>query len=371
MKIFNVRLMSLVSAVFIFGLSCSEEKEINSEQLQQRGDELYYAVNKERPYSGKVVEFYESGQKRTERTFRNGKLHGLSTEWDSDGQKQHEIIYKDGQQTGPYRTWYDNGQQEKEGAYKDGKEDGRWVFWYANGQKQKEGDYKDGKRKGQWNFWTQNGQKLETGKVTDIDGNTYQTIKIGEQWWMAENLRATHYRNGNAIANITEDTAWEKQRTGAWCNYDNEADNAAIYGQLYNWYAVNDERNIAPEGWHVPTDKEWKQLEMYLGMSQSQADDTGWRGDGVGRKLMGTGSAHWVSPNTGSTNESGFSGLPGGYRDGSGGDFYNVGGYASFWSFPEYDSDGAWSRKLICGSSDVNRSITSKRCGFSVRCVRD
>jgi uncharacterized protein (TIGR02145 family) len=139
---------------------------------------------------------------------------------------------------------------------------------------------------------------------------------------------------------------------------------------LYNWYAVDDSRNIAPEGWHVATDEEWKQLEMYLGMSQTEADTTGWRGADEGGKLKEAGTTHWTSPNTGATNESGFTALPGGYR-GSTGDFTNVGGSALFWSSTEGSSGTAWGRYLGCYDSQVYRGSNNKRGGFSVRCVRD
>ena len=107
----------------------------------------------------------------------------------------------------------------------------------------------------------------EIGTVTDIDGNLYYTVKIGEQWWMLENLRVTHYRNGDAIPNVTDDAEWEGLSTGAYCDYDNDPANVATYGRLYNWYAVGDSRNIAPAGWHVPSDDEWQTLVDYLGGS--------------------------------------------------------------------------------------------------------
>ncbi len=207
-----------------------------------------------------------------------------------------------------------------------------------------------------------------TGTVTDYDGNVYQTVKIGNQWWMAENLKVTHYRNGNAIPNVTE--AWASLSTGAYCDYDNDVNNVATYGRLYNWYAVADSRNIAPAGWHVPTDEEWKQLEMYLGMSQAEADATGWRGTDEGGKLKESGTTHWFSPNTGATNESGFTALPGGYRD-PGGSFASMVYTAYFWSSTEFDSGGARNRSTGYSSSQVNRNYDFKRCGFSVRCVRD
>ena len=150
--------------------------------------------------------------------------------------------------------------------------------------------------------------------VTDIDGNTYKTVKIGNQIWMAENLKVTHYRNGDIIPNVTNNFEWAYLSTGAWCVHDNDGSYANTYGYLYNWYAVNDIRNIAPEGWHVPTDEEWKELEMYLGMSQTEADDTGYRGTNEGGKLKEAGTTHWETPNTGATNETGFSALPGGCR---------------------------------------------------------
>jgi uncharacterized protein (TIGR02145 family) len=131
-------------------------------------------------------------------------------------------------------------------------------------------------------------QVTVSNTVIDIDGNTYQAIKIGDQWWMAENLKVTHYRNGDPIPNVTDSTEWSNLATEAYCVYENDESIAETYGYLYNWYVVNDSRNIAPEGWHVPTDEEWKELEMFLGMSQSEANGTGWRGTDEGGKLKET-----------------------------------------------------------------------------------
>ena len=150
--------------------------------------------------------------------------------------------------------------------------------------------------------------------ITDIDGNKYHTVKIGNQEWMIENLRVKHYRNGNAVPNVTSDSEWFNLSISAYCVYDNNEVNASTYGYLYNWHAVNDSQNIAPSGWHVPSDEEWKQLEMYLGMSQAEADAYGPRSTDVGGKMKETGINYWISPNTGANNESGFTGLPGGYR---------------------------------------------------------
>lgn len=137
--------------------------------------------------------------------------------------------------------------------------------------------------------------------VTDYDGNVYQTVLIGDQCWMMENLKVTHYRNGDPIPHVTDGVTWGNLTSGAYCNYNNDEGNVATYGRLYNWYAVDDSRNIAPAGWHVPSDAEWQTLVDYLG------------GDAVaGGKMKEAGTTHWASPNTGATNESGFTALPGG-----------------------------------------------------------
>jgi uncharacterized protein (TIGR02145 family) len=209
------------------------------------------------------------------------------------------------------------------------------------------------------------------GTVTDMDGNTYQTVKIGNQIWMAENLRVTRYRNGDPIAVVPAAAQWVGMTGGAYCNYDNGESNVAAYGRLYNWHAVNDTRRIAPAGWHVPTDGEWKQLETFLGMSRTQADATGWRGTREGDKLKETGAAHWRGPNAGAINESGFSARPGGFRAYDDGRFYRKGDSTDLWSATECGSASAWCRSLGFRTAGVGRSDGSKQEGFSVRCVKD
>ena len=204
--------------------------------------------------------------------------------------------------------------------------------------------------------------------MTDQDGNVYKIVKIGSQWWMAENLKVTHYRNGDAIPNVTDNTEWANLSTGACCAYNNDNGNVATYGLLYNWYAVVDSRNLAPSGWHVPTDEEWKELEMYLGMRQSEADDSGWRGTDEGSKLKSI--SGWNNNGNG-TNESGFSALPGGFRYDDSGTFNGVGVYGYWWSSTGSGSTTAWDRNLYYYRSDVSRYAYIRRYGFSVRLVRD
>lgn len=210
----------------------------------------------------------------------------------------------------------------------------------------------------------------ESGIVEDIDGNTYETVEIGNQIWMAENLRVTHYRSGTGI-NFVTGGVWSDMTSGAYCAYDNSESTAKTYGYLYNWYAVTDGRNIAPEGWHMPTEAEWKELELYLDMSQAEVDkENVWRGTDEGGKLKEAGTTHWASPNTGATNVSGFSAIPGGYRH-SGGTFSSLGASANFWASTEHGSDNAWRRLLGYNHSDVYKHDSNKHEGYSVRLIRD
>jgi len=211
--------------------------------------------------------------------------------------------------------------------------------------------------------------------LTDIDGNTYEIVKIGNQVWMAENLKVTHYRNGDAIPYVTDDAVWDDPYLydGGYCHYNDDESYAAVYGLLYNWHAVHDYRGLAPEGWHVPSDEEWKELEMSLGMSQASADSMGWRGMDVGGKLKQIGTDLWAEPNIGATNISGFTALPGGYRSGDG--FFELGRYALFWTSTGSSSlfRLAIDRGLRNSNSKVFRytPYNAKSNGLYVRCVKD
>jgi uncharacterized protein (TIGR02145 family) len=196
------------------------------------------------------------------------------------------------------------------------------------------------------------------GAVTDIDGNIYPTVLIGNQWWMAENLRTANYANGEPIPNVTDNTAWTQLSSGAWCNYNNNVTNDAVYGKLYIFYTTVDPRGLCPAGWHVPSDGEWTVLTDYLGGTST-----------AGGKLKAT--TGWNAPNTGATNESGFSGLPGGHRGANGAGFINVGITGHWWSSTEASSTDAWLCWLFHENDNAYRNSFGKQNGFSVRCLRD
>jgi uncharacterized protein (TIGR02145 family) len=194
---------------------------------------------------------------------------------------------------------------------------------------------------------------------TDYDGNVYHTVTIGTQIWMVENLKTTHYRNGDPIPNVPDNTQWSNLTTGAYCNYNNDANNAKTYGLLYNWYAAINSLNICPVGWHVPSANEWKKLETYLG------------GVGVaGGKMKEAGTTHWISPNTKAGNSSGFSGLPGGFRN-TNGTFDTMGAYGQWWSSTEFSVTSAWHRNLYYNVGFDDNVYGYKTDGFSIRCIKD
>ena len=215
-------------------------------------------------------------------------------------------------------------------------------------------------------------EKYPKGKYTDEarnklvvsdnrDGKTYKIDKIGQRWWMTENLNVAHFRNGDPIPHIKTDEEWilaGKQGQAAWCYYDNDPANGEIYGKLYNWYAVNDSRGLAPVGYHIPSDAEWLELIDNLGIN-------------AGGKLKEIGTKHWNSPNTGATNETGFLAFPGGYR-GSDGYFYYIGSNGYWWSSTGFSSENAWYWDVGFDHEDVYYSNYGlKTDGNSVRCFRD
>lgn len=195
--------------------------------------------------------------------------------------------------------------------------------------------------------------------VDDVDGNSYGVVIIGKQSWMATNLKVAHYRNGDAITHITDDNEWGKITTGAWCNYNNDAANDFKYGKLYNWYAVSDPRNIAPVGWHVATDADWKTLSSFLG------------GETVaGGKLKEAGTINWLAPNTDATNQYRFNALPGGFR-GANGRYFKLNEKGEWYSIYKKDKKFAFNREMFFDDSNLHYSIGDSSLGYSVRCVKD
>jgi len=205
---------------------------------------------------------------------------------------------------------------------------------------------------------------LTLAPIIDADGNSYNTVTIGTQTWMKENLKTTKYKNGTAITNVIGNTAWAALTTEAYCWYNSGTEASPVYidtyGALYNWYAVADSRGLCPTGWHMPSDADWTKLTTYLG------------GESVaGGKLKETLLTHWSTPNTGATNETGFTALPGGNRTYFDGKFISVGDYGNWWSSAQSTTYNAWGRVLSYNRASVFRFDYDKKCGFSVRCVRD
>jgi uncharacterized protein (TIGR02145 family) len=203
--------------------------------------------------------------------------------------------------------------------------------------------------------------KNQAQTVTDYDGNVYHTVTIGKQTWMKENLKVTHYSEGgliNTTTPVTLDISKDSMPKYQWA-YNGDAKNIAVYGRLYTWYAVTDSQKICPIGWHVPTDAEWTTLTTYLGGQRT-----------AGGKLKDTGITHWNSPNTGATNEKGFTALSGGYRGGFG-SFYDMGISGYWWSRTGFVTPIAWYRLMNYNDGNVSRSSSGKTLGLSVRCLRD
>lgn len=196
--------------------------------------------------------------------------------------------------------------------------------------------------------------------LTDIDGNKYDTVQISSQFWMQQNLKTSHYRNGDPIPEITDMNQWSTATSGAWCWYNNDSVKyAAVYGKLYNWYAVKDPRGLAPEGWHIPNDVEWTTLSQFLG------------GDVyAGGEMKETGTSHWATPNTGANNSTGFTGRPGGYR-GIEGSFLDIGVIGLWWGATDFIPDLAFCVNMNSTDAQLPHYFRNFRFGFSVRCLRD
>jgi uncharacterized protein (TIGR02145 family) len=204
---------------------------------------------------------------------------------------------------------------------------------------------------------TGNGSKF--GTMKDIDGNTYKTVTIGKQIWMAENLRVTKYRNGNPIQLVEDKTVWANSNSGAWCNYGNTSADGLTFGNLYNWFAVNDPRGLAPKGWHIPTSAEVDSLVKFLGGVNE-----------AGGAMKETSLTYWATPNEGASNNSSFSARAAGIREFNG-DFTQRNLTAAFWTSEMNNSYNANDFYLVYNSKVSYQAAYYMTAGFSVRCIKD
>jgi uncharacterized protein (TIGR02145 family) len=194
--------------------------------------------------------------------------------------------------------------------------------------------------------------------ITDNDGNVYNVIRIGTQVWLKENLKTTTFNDDVAIAYVTNAASWSALTTHGYCWYNNTESNKATYGALYNWHAVNSGK-LCPTGWHVPSDDEWLTLVNFLG-GESPA----------GGKLKETGTTHWQSPNSGATNESGFTALPGGWRRGDTGSYESLNVYGYWWTSTLL-TPSSWFRRIWYNDDKTYRNLTDPKYGMSVRCIKN
>ena len=204
-------------------------------------------------------------------------------------------------------------------------------------------------------------------KIADIQGNLYNTVTIGTQVWMAENLRTTKFNNNTNIPNITTPAGWINLTGPGYCWYNNDISYKPTFGALYSWYTINTGR-LCPTGWHVPTDAEFDTLEITLGMNPDIVNLQEWRGTDQGKQMKST--TGWENNGNG-TNSSGFNGLAGGYLQGSSGNSYAIGVLTYWWTSTQVYVDYAWYRRLDAPNNDVYRYYTLKKGGKYVRCVKN
>lgn len=206
--------------------------------------------------------------------------------------------------------------------------------------------------------------------VTDANGNSYNSVQIGTQCWLRQSLNVTKYRNGDVIPEITVNSEWASATTGAWSYYANNSSYGPTYGRLYNYYAVEDARGLCPHGWHVPTESEWVQLELHLGMPAGEINNNGFRGTTQGGAIKQAGTSLWASPNTGATNSTGFTALPTGGK-GTDGTFYFVTLGGDMWSSTPAGGNTAFYRSTYYLNGGIWRGNAAYAFGFAVRCLKD
>lgn len=210
--------------------------------------------------------------------------------------------------------------------------------------------------------------------VTDVEGNSYRTVIVGDQEWMADNLRTSKYANGDDIPNITDPTEWNNYFGDAWSSYDNDPSKDNPHGKLYTWYAAADTRNLCPAGWHIPSDAEWTSLIVGLD-SLTNPVANGAQSTSAGGRMKSTGTIEngdglWAQPNTGALNDSKFNSVPSGTRS-LAGYFANITTYSYWWSSTEEDSDRAWGRIILNNEASIYRGTTYKKDGRACRCKKN
>lgn len=206
----------------------------------------------------------------------------------------------------------------------------------------------------------------QSDMVKDIDGNKYNTVQIGTQVWMTEDLKTTRFNDGTPIEQVTLYEEWAGLTSPAYCWYNNDSTHKETYGALYNWYAVQT-NNLCPEGWHVPSDEEWNKLMSNYGLAER-----------AGGPLKEAGTDHWKNPNTGASNASGFTALPGGYRSYNG-TFNVIRAFGYWWTSTESNwwnnNDSTTSivffRSMVYNDKQLYRNVSEKTNGFCVRCLMD
>jgi len=408
-KFRQVSTFGIITLLFALIISnCT--KKVEKDALVERNG-LMYEINSDEPFSGEVVDDYSATP------FENGKRNGVKKDWYKNGQPKVEASYKSDQLDGEYKEWnkklpqpqwddlinqfkndqirwrledwYKNGQPKVEANYNSGQLDSIYREWHPEGHLAIEAEYNSGKVNGLYKAWNNSGYLIsreiyEKGEkarpftksplsdrspetMTDIDNNIYNTVKIGAQIWMAENLKVTRYRDGSEIPFLESAEDWKNMNSGAYSYYF-ERSNGEFYGALYNWYAVHDRRKIAPRGWHVPTYRELRELKRELELEGNAGSMLAgyldmWRPGEIGSLGFGA---------------SGFNALPGGYANSS-----DYGGYddmdwgARIWSASSANgdssppSDEAVHIKLFNMSPNLYLSSTKKTDGLSVRCLKD
>jgi uncharacterized protein (TIGR02145 family) len=213
--------------------------------------------------------------------------------------------------------------------------------------------------------------------IKDREGQVYEAVLIGSQWWFTQNLRVTVYTNGDVIPYIEDKKIWSDTRNGARVAYLNDLDRIAIDGYLYNWPAINDERGLCPTGWRIPSESDWFMLEQFLGMDDQEIKYPGARGalDGIGGYLKDTAEDAWIQPNIGANNKVGFNGRASGIRTFNG--HFNGYGYLGFWwsstsrDKSEFNKNRVWVRFLSNHAQHISRNYSYMQSGLSVRCIKE